>query len=459
MLKKVEDWLEQLGLGQYAAVFTENDIDWDLLGEIDQETLKDIGITSAGHRLQILKGIKNLNQEQIVSSSAGIEVPLSESISDSKNDANISGWSRTPGERKPVTMLFADIVGSTALTEQLDAEDAHDLLYRATQHMCQAVENNRGTVCRFMGDGIMAMFGAPIASERHALEACRAAMEMQTSISKYAAALKKSHDLGVQIRVGLHSGEVVVLEVGDDADNPEYDASGPTVPLAARMEQSAEAGTVLMTTSTRALAGNFVETDEQATVTVKGISEPVVVHQLRSILSAADSSIRSTRHPFVGRRVELAQFRSLLDSCLDTGHGQTVYVRGEAGIGKSRLVEEITIIAQQCGLQPHKALVLDFGAGKGQEAIPALIRSFLGITTGSGKEQREAALKQAENNGIADPEQRVYLNDLLDLSQSLELRTLYDAMNAEVRSAGKREAMSTVLTKLAARQHRLVVIE
>ena len=136
-----------------------------------------------------------------------------------------------------------------------------------------------------------------------------------------------------------------------------------------------------------------------------------------------------------------------------------MYVRGEAGIGKSRLVEEITIIAQECGLQSHKALVLDFGAGKGQEAIPALIRSLLGITAGSGKEQREAALKQAENNGIADPEQRVYLNDLLDLTQSLELRTLYDAMNAEVRSAGKHAAMSNVLTKLAARQRLLIVIE
>jgi tetratricopeptide (TPR) repeat protein len=184
-----------------------------------------------------------------------------------------------------------------------------------------------------------------------------------------------------------------------------------------------------------------------------------VVHQLLGILSAADSSISSTRHPFVGRRIELAQFRSLLDSCLDTGHGQTVYVRGEAGIGKSRLVEEITIIAQECGLQSHKALVLDFGAGKGQEAVPALIRSLLGITAGSGKEQREAALKQAENNGIADPGQRVYLNDLLDLTQSLELRTLYDAMNAEVRSTGKQAAMSSVLTKLAARQRLLIVIE
>jgi class 3 adenylate cyclase/tetratricopeptide (TPR) repeat protein len=459
MSKSVTTWLEKLGLGQYAAVFAENDIEWELLVEIDQETLKDIGITSAGHRLQILKGIKTLNSRPVTPSSTGIQAPLSESTADSGADADIAGWSRTPGERKPVTMLFADIVGSTSLTEKLDAEDAHDLLYHATQSMCKAVENNKGTVCRFMGDGIMAMFGAPVASERHALEACRAAMEMQTSINKYAAELNQSHNLSVKIRVGLHSGEVVVLEVGDDPDNPEYDASGPTVPLAARMEQAAAAGTVLMTAATRALAGNLVETDEHPAVTVKGITEPVVVHQLRNILSAADSSISSTRGPFVGRRVELAQFRSLLDSCMENGHGQTVHVRGEAGIGKSRLVEEITLIAQSRGLQFHKALVLDFGAGKGQEAAPALMRSFLGITAGSGKAQRETALEKAENAGITDPEQRVYLNDLLDLTQPLELRTLYDAMNAEVRSAGKRAAISTVLAKLATREHLLIVVE
>jgi len=102
------------------------------------------------------------------------------------DNEDITAWSRTPGERKPVTMLFSDIVSSTALTEKLDAEDADDLLYRAAQHMCQAVENNKGTICRFMGDAIMAMFGASISSERHALEACRAAIEMQASIAQYA---------------------------------------------------------------------------------------------------------------------------------------------------------------------------------------------------------------------------------------------------------------------------------
>ena len=124
-------------------------------------------------------------------------------------------------------MLFADIVGSTALTEKLDAEEAHEILDRATQTMCQAVESGNGTVCRFMGDGIMAMFGAPIASERHATEACRAALEIQAGIERYAVELKASHGSGIQIRIGLHSGAVVVLDVGDDPNKPEYDASDP----------------------------------------------------------------------------------------------------------------------------------------------------------------------------------------------------------------------------------------
>jgi len=168
MSGKVSAWLEGLGLGQYAATFEENDIDWELINDIDQETLKDIGIESAGHRLKILKAIGNLHSDQAVAASTASKPTSPRSTIDSVTTDDISSWSRTPGERKPVTMLFADIVGSTAITEQLDAEDAHDLLYRATQCMCKAVEDNRGTVCRFMGDGIMAMFGAPIASERHA---------------------------------------------------------------------------------------------------------------------------------------------------------------------------------------------------------------------------------------------------------------------------------------------------
>jgi class 3 adenylate cyclase/tetratricopeptide (TPR) repeat protein len=459
MSEKVSEWLNGLGLGQYAATFKKNAIDWELLPDVDQDALKDIGVEATGHRLRILKAIAALRTEQSTALSPAKNQTTNESPARPSADEDINAWSRTPGERKPVTMLFSDIVGSTSLTEKLDAEDAHDLLYHATQRMCQAVEINRGTVCRFMGDGIMAMFGAPIASERHALEACRAALDMQSSINEYANELEAGHDPRIQIRVGLHSGEVVVLDVGDDPDHPEYDASGSTVPLAARMEQSAKAGTILMTEETRALAGDLIETNEQATVTVKGVSEPVVTHLLYKVVSATESSTSPARQPIVGRKSELAQFHGLLQACLESGHGQALFIRGEAGIGKTRLVEEMMRLAQESGFTCHKALILDFGAGMGQGAIPSLVRSLLGITQSSGNSERESALDQAENDGMVNHEDRVFLNDLLDLTQPLKLRSLYDAMDAQARKEGKRTALVKLLSNLAARNSVLIAVE
>ena len=169
-----------------------------------------------------------------------------------------------------MTILFADVSGSTARTERLDAKESHSLLYGATQRMCEAVEANRGTVCRFMGDGVLAMFGAPTASEQHAIEACEAALEMQAAVHRY----NDDHDgHELQIRIGLHSGEVVVLTVGD-GDKLEYDASGPTVPIAARMEQSAPPGEIYLTAATQSLAQQRIEVESLAPILVKGVSEP-----------------------------------------------------------------------------------------------------------------------------------------------------------------------------------------
>jgi len=460
MSEKVSEWLKDLELDQYSPVFKENAIDWELLPELDQETLKDIGVSIVGHRLRILKAATALVAAQSAINS-GVEAikAIKETAPPSLSQEDTAAWSRTPGERKPVTMLFADIVGSTNLTEKLDAEEAHELLYHATQLMCEAVEHNRGTVCRFMGDGIMAMFGAPIASEHHALEACRAAIDMQAAVLKYAEKLESTRGTGLQIRVGLNSGEVVVLDVGDDPKKPEYDASGPTVPMAARMEESAAASTILITEQTRTLAGDLIDTTVLPAIDVKGVSQPVTVYQLRAIKSPSESSILTDRQPIIGRKSELVQFRGLLDSCLESGYGQTIFVRGEAGIGKTRLVEELTRLAIESAFDCHKALVLDFGAGKGQEAIPSLVRSLLSIAPGSGKRDRELALERAEREGNVKPENRVFLNDLLDLKQPLELRTLYDAMNPQTRKDGKRTALVEVLNALATRNPVLLVAE
>ncbi len=459
MSKNVTALLVKLGLGQYATAFEENAIDWGILADVDQETLKDIGISAAGHRLRILKAFADLKLDPNPPASSLHHTGDSDAAAAADHDEDITAWSRTPGERKPVTMLFADIVDSTALTEHLDAEEIHELLYGATRRMGDAVESNQGTVCRFMGDGIMAMFGAPVASERHALEASLAALEMQRRIAEYNQKRQAKQEMAIQIRVGLHSGEVVVLEVGDDPKKPEYDATGSSVPLAARMEQAAETGTILMTAATRALAGDLIETKLVPSVTVKGISEPVVVYQLCAVHSATDLLAPTMRSPFVGRKSEQVQFRVMLDSCLEVGHGQTLFVRGEAGIGKTRLVEEMSRIAVASGFVRHKALVLDFGVGKGQEAVPSLVRSFLGIALGSGKKERELAVSSAESEGIISSEQRVFLYDLLDITQPLALGTLYDAMDAEARNKGKRAAVAKILSNLAKRQPVLVVVE
>jgi class 3 adenylate cyclase/tetratricopeptide (TPR) repeat protein len=452
MSKKVSQWLDALGLSQYTDSFTENEVGFSLLSELSDADLKEMGVRALGHRKTLLKAIAKLRR-------VAADAPRTGQERIQSGHEDITAWSRTPGERKPVTMLFADIVGSTALTEKLDAEEAHELLYRATAKMCQAIENNQGTVCRLMGDGVMAMFGAPLASERHALEACQAALGVQASISRYAKKLEQDHDARIEIRVGLHSGEVVVLDVGDDPDKPEFDASGPTVALAARMEQSAPASSILITETTRALADRWIETSDHHAITAKGFSKPVTVFMLRKIRSANEPADIGRLRPIVGRVFELAQFRGLLQACIESGYGQSVLIRGEPGIGKTRLVEELMLLAEKEGYASYLALVLDFGTGKGQAAIPSLVRGLLGIAPGSGKTRRARALGEAEKAGITEPAQRVFLNDLLDLRQPLELRTLYHAMEARTRIEAKHRVVGHMIRQLAAKQPILLVIE
>ena len=447
MSDSVTHWLNQLELGQYAESFEDNAIELDQLADLDNDFLKDIGVTVVGHRMRILKAAAALAENSAPTSPTDPEsVDAGETL---------SAWERQPGERKPVTMLFADITGSTQLTEKLDAEDTHELLYGATQRMCAAVENNRGTVCRFMGDGLMAMFGAPVASEHHAVEACEAAMEMQQAIRDYATDCIAD---GLQIRVGLHSGEVVVLTVGE-GDKVEYDASGPTVPVAARMEQSATPGEIYLTAATRSLAGQRIKAEALAPISVKGISAPLSVFALRSVHSAQEFA-RDHRHtPFVGRRAELTQFRGLLETCIDEGQGQTLYVRGEPGIGKTRLVEEFTKIADKRKLSTHRGLVLPFGVSKGMDAIRYLVRSLLGIRPGANATERLRAAQSLLADGWLAPDQAVFLNDLLDLPQPIEQQALYDAMDNTTRNEGKQAVVSALITATSQTQPLLVVVE
>src|SRR5262245_14621384 len=247
------------------------------------------------------------------------------------------------GERKQVTVLFADVKGSMELFADRDPEQASRILEETLGLMLEAVHRYEGTVNQVMGDGIMALFGAPLAREDHAVRACYAALRMQERVTAYGDALQREQALPVQIRVGLNSGEVVVRSIGSDL-HMAYTAVGQTVNLAARMEQMAKPASILATAHTLALAGARVATRPLGPVPVRGLAEPVEVHEIvgaariRSRMESADSRPQTA---FVGRTEELAQLRALLDAAR-TGPGRLVALVGEAGIGKSRLVREFT---------------------------------------------------------------------------------------------------------------------
>src|SRR5712691_7640174 len=183
------------------------------------------------------------------------------------------------GERKQVTVPFADLKGSTELIRDLDAEAAQRLFDPAVHVMMDAVHRYEGTVNQVMGDGIMALFGAPLAHEDHAVWACYAALAMQTAVKQYAAEVQRSHGVPVQIRVGLHAGAVVVRTIGSDL-HMDYTAVGQTTHLAARMEQMAMPGSILLTQAALSLVEGYVQVTPLGPVPVKGLAAPVDVFEL-----------------------------------------------------------------------------------------------------------------------------------------------------------------------------------
>jgi class 3 adenylate cyclase/tetratricopeptide (TPR) repeat protein len=245
------------------------------------------------------------------------------------------------GERKQVTVLFADLKRSMELLADRDPEEARQLLDPVLERMMAAVHRYEGTVNQVMGDGIMALFGAPIAHEDHAVRACYAALAMQEAMGRYADELRRQQGLDVHIRVGLNSGEVVVRSIGNNL-HMDYTAVGQTTHLAARMEQLASPGTTLLTADTQRLVEGYIEVKPLGPVPVKGLPAPVEVCELvgagpaRTRLQALAARGLT---PFVGRQAELAALHQTLEQA-GAGHGQVVAVIGEPGVGKSRLFAE-----------------------------------------------------------------------------------------------------------------------
>jgi class 3 adenylate cyclase len=245
------------------------------------------------------------------------------------------------GERKQVTVLFADLKGSMELLADRDPEEARKLLDPVLERMMEAVHHYEGTVSQVMGDGIMALFGAPLAHEDHAVRACYAALRMQEVVRRYSDELRGSHGVEVQIRVGVNSGEVLVRSIGNDLQM-DYTAVGQTTHLAARMEELTPPGDIRITADTLRLAEGYVTVSALGLVPVKGLSAPVEVYELTGAVRAHarfQVSARRGLSRFVGRAQEMETLRAALGEAAQ-GHGQVVALAGEPGVGKSRLFHE-----------------------------------------------------------------------------------------------------------------------
>ena len=282
-------------------------------------------------------------------------------------------WTPAAGERRQVTVLFCDLVGYTRLSQQLDAEEVHAVLERFFARVDGIVESFGGTVDKHMGDCVMAVFGAPVAHGNDPERAARAALAIRDAMPDLGAKIGRP----VAVHLGLASGQVVASGTGSEAHRA-YTVTGDSVNLASRLTDQAGSGEILISDAVRRLLSERFVCSPAGALEVKGLTEPVVAWNLGGVRDEAEP----LGQVFVGRRTEIAQFDGALQACLDVGSGQAVHLRGEAGIGKTRLLEEWQRRAAARGFACHTGLVLDFGTATGQDAIRAMVRSLLGLRAG-----------------------------------------------------------------------------
>ena len=326
----IDGWLREIGLEQYAQTFQTNDIDGEMLGRLTNDDLKEIGVASFGHRKKLLEAIAELAGAIPVSPQAALIEPK---LQDS-------------AERRQVTVMFSDLVGSTALSARMDPEDLREIISAYQKCVAQTVERFDGYVAKYMGDGVLIYFGYPQAHEDDAERAVRAGLELVAAVS----ALKAHATL--QTRVGVATGLVIVGDLIGSGEARERGIVGETPNLAARLQGVAEPNTVVISAGTRTLLGNLFELKDLGAKDVKGLAGPVRAWTALRASSAEgrfEALHASGLTALVGREEEF-EFLLRRWSRAKAGEGQVVLLSGEAGIGKSRLT---AALLEQLASEPH----------------------------------------------------------------------------------------------------------
>jgi class 3 adenylate cyclase/predicted ATPase/DNA polymerase III delta prime subunit len=323
MVANVSEWLEMLGLGQYASTFIDNDVDAELLIQLTDTDLKELGISSLGHRKRILCAIEKLDTAEPERSSSIVP--------------------RGEAEHRQLTVMFCDMVGSTELSQQLDPEDLQEV-NRAFQDACKTpIERYEGYVARYMGDGVLAYFGFPQAHEDDAERAIHAGLDVINSIPTLSTLTLEKQDIELAVRVGIATGPVVVGDLIGEGASQESAAVGETPNIAARLQSWGQPNSLTIAPSTRELAGSGFKYEDLGAQKLKGISELLRIWNVighRDVESRFEARQASNLSPYVGRDVELEMLVNRW-TLAKGGEGQLVLLAGEPGVGKSRAVLEL----------------------------------------------------------------------------------------------------------------------
>jgi class 3 adenylate cyclase len=347
---------------------------------------------------------------------------------------------------------------STELIKDLDPEAAQQLLDPAIHIMMDAVHRFEGTVNQVLGDGIMALFGAPIAHEDHALRACYAALAMQTAMREYTEEVRRTHGIPLQIRVGLNSGEVVVRTIGNDL-HMDYSAVGPTTHLAARMEQLATVGNIMLTASTLRLVEGLVQVNALGPIPVKGMTEPVEVFELMgasAIRRRLQAAVARGLTTFVGRETEIEALTHALEQA-GAGHGQVVAAVGEAGVGKSRLVYEFVQSHRTQGWVVLESASVSYGKATPYFPIVDLLKRYVHVE--GNDESRTIRAKVTGHILTLDESLQETIPALLSLLDALPEDSPFVQLDPPQRRHRTLDALKRILLRESLVQPLLLVFE
>ena len=362
---ELTNWLRGLGLEQYASAFQDNAIDAEVLRELTADDLKDLGVNLVGHRRKLLAAIAALRPDL---PSSGTPIASTELVQAGEN----AGVGAGEAERRQLTVMFCDLVGSTALSARLDPEDLRAVIGAYHRCVAKVIGRGGGFVAKYMGDGVLAYFGYPRADEHDAERAVRAGLKLVEKVaapgrgpsahgfSPWAPAkagvpgVDTIAALPLQVRIGIATGLVVVGDLIGQGASQEQAVVGETPNLAARLQALAEPGTVVIAPGTRRLTGGLFEYADLGAVEIKGLATPVIAARVlrESVVEGRFAALRTAGRPLVGRDEELALLQRRWQQA-KTGEGCVVLVSGEPGIGKSRLAQTL---AEQLAGEPHTRL-------------------------------------------------------------------------------------------------------